>query len=474
MKLILGLLPLFIFPFCSVNGQVSNPRYPAEWEEISGVVMGFRYFKNPNVSWDEAFDPFVKTAQTCINEGIDFYIVELPENKSRNLIPVRLDTVFSNRNIHSPLVHIITVDTLSNTLPWVRDHGMYQVYQNEVGNRFLFNFPDDQTGRFMAEYLNISSETIHPEIINNYYNDGGNFLTDGHGTFNIATTYTAENAPAGLLAEYDYFYNTFGIKKTLNLPTSFVHVDYFIKLIDEETALIAYIPNSNYDVSIDEFFDDQHAIDQTAISVSQQLESVYGREIKFIPIQNAPTAYDQNTGIVLNTSKATYINSTIINKTVLVPQYGMKLFDEQALETYKKAMPGYNIVGVACLQYAYLSGSIHCMTHEIYAENPIYVKHKWLQGNLTQQPEGYPLSVMAKSLEGIQKVTLYWRTKKNEQFNSLSMELLEKDQFQAVIPAAKNGTTIDYYLRAESNSGKIMHKPTVAPENFYSFTIGLF
>ncbi|WP_053185006.1 agmatine deiminase family protein [Sunxiuqinia dokdonensis] len=471
MSLKSGLLLLLLFPFCVASPQVSNPRHPAEWEEIRGVVMGFRYFKNPNVSWDEAFDPFIKTARACIDEGIDFYIVELPESQSKNPVPIRLDTVFSNRNIDSPLVHIITIDSLSNTLPWVRDHGMYQIYQNEVGDRLFFNFPDDQTGRFMAKFLDIPSEIIHSEMADNYYTDGGNFLTDGHGTFNIAATNTSEKLPAGLLEEYDYFYQNFGIKKTLNLSTSFVHVDYFIKLIDEETALIAYIPNSNYDISIDEFYDDQHAIDQAVISISQQLESAYGREIKFVPIQNAPTSYDRDTKIVLNTSKATYINSIIINKTVLVPQYDVKLYDERALEAYRKAMPGYNIVGVACRQYAHLAGAIHCLTHEIYADNPIYVRHKWLQGKLSHHPGGYPVNVIAKSSDGIQTVNLHWRANEQGEFSSVPMVSTKNDQFQATIPAAKSGTPIDYYIEIQNNNGKRIHKPQVAPTDSYSFSI---
>lgn len=471
MKLLSCLSLLIIFPFLSASGQIKNPRHPAEWEEISGMVMEFRYFKNPGVSWNETFDPFVKTAQACIDEGIDFYILNPDMNWSHNPISVRLDTVFSNRNIRSPLIHIISSDTLSASFPWARDHGMFTVYQNDVEQRFLLNFEDDHTGEFIADYLNIPSVTIKTPFGEPYYSDGGNFLTDGHGTFNVATNDTSKEIPEGLQLEFDYFYQYFGIKKTLNLPTSLIHIDYFLKMIDEATALIAYIPNSNFDVSIDKFYDDQYYINQVAVAVAQHLQSFNGIPITFIPIQNAPTTYDQNSGIVLHTSKATYINSLILNKTVLVPQYQIAPFDELALSAYKKAMPGYKIIGVDCRQYAHLSGAIHCLTHEIYAENPIYLKHQWYQGNVRNDKNGFPITVMAKSANGIRQAVLYWRANKNEPFVAEMMTPLPDNHFQALIPSFQNETIIEYYLQVENNSGKTINKPMVAPAHFYSFTI---
>ena len=178
MKLIGGLFLFLLFTF-ALSGQVQNPRHPAEWEEVSAVVMEFRYFKNPGVSWDEALDPFVKTAQACIDEGIDFYILNPDTNWSRNPLPVSLDTVFSNRNIRSPFIHIVPTDTLSSSFPWTRDHGMFMVYQNDVAQRFLLNFEGDHSGKFIADCLDIPSVTIETVVDEPYYNDGGNFMTDG-------------------------------------------------------------------------------------------------------------------------------------------------------------------------------------------------------------------------------------------------------------------------------------------------------
>jgi len=471
MNLKLSILLLIFFSSWFNYSQTSNPRHPAEWEEISSVVMEFRYFKNSNASWDETLDPYIKTAKVCIEEGISLYIIK-PSNNSKYSHQADLDSIFINRNISSPFVHIISKDTILGSYPWARDHGMNFVYKNDIEQAYLYNFSEDYTGNFIAKQMNYPNAIITPKIINNdYYTDGGNFLTDGHGTFNIAATDITEDLPTSLEFKYDYFYQYFGIRKTLNVLVPFVHIDYFFKLINEETAIISYIPNNNYDISIDEYYDHQYYIDQAAISISQYIKSAYGRELKLIPIQNAPTTYDKKTETMLHTSKATYTNSLILNKTVLVPQYNIEPFDLLALNTYKKAMPGYKIVGVNCKQYGQFSGAIHCLTQEIYANNPIYIKHKWHQGIVKNKLSGFPISLVAKSSDGILKAILYWKTNQPMPFQSLQMKNIENDIFEAIIPPAKSGTTINYYIKIQNNNGKIIRKPIVAPKYSYSFII---
>ncbi|AMC10784.1 hypothetical protein Lupro_05810 [Lutibacter profundi] len=470
MKLKLSITLLILFTSWVCYGQISNPRHPAEWEEISSVIMEFRYFKKPNESWDKALDPFIKTAKACIEEKINFYIIKPTEN-SKYSHQMDLDSIFKNKNISSPFVHIISKDTISGSYPWTRDHGMNFVYKNDVEKGYLYNFFEDYTGNFIAEQFNYPSAIITPENNNDYYTDGGNFLTDGHGTFNIAATDITEDLPTSLKLKYDYFYQYFGIQKTLNVLVPFVHVDYFLKLINEETAIISYIPNNNYDISIDEYYDHQYYIDQAAISISQYLKSAFGRELKLIPIQNAPTTYDKKTETVLHTSKATYTNSLILNKTVLVPQYSIEPFDSLAINTYKKVMPGYKIVGVNCRLYGQFSGAIHCLTHEIYANNPIYIKHKWYQDIVKNNLNGFPISIVSKSPSGIKKAILFWKTSQTMPYKSLQMKNVKNDIFEAIIPTANSGITISYYIQVQNNNGKTIQKPMVAPKYSYRFTV---
>jgi len=464
-------LLLLIFTFHYAHSQNTKPRHPAEWEEISGVIMEYRDFKDSENNGDEAFDPYLKTALACVKEEIDFYILNPLDNKLHTP-RTNIDSIFKSHNINSPYIHIIPKDTVLSAYPWARDHGLNAVYNDDVGDLKLYNFAKDYTGIYFAELLAYPKGIITPQDnTNDYYTDGGNFLTDGHGTFNIAATDVAEDLPTSLKDKYDFFYENFGIQKTLNVRVPFVHIDYFLKLINEETALISYIPNNNYDISIDQHFDHQHYIDKAVISISQHIKSVYGRQLKFISIQNAPTLYDKESHKALPTAKATYINSFILNNTVLVPQYGVEPYDSLAISTYNEAMPAYDIVGVNCRMHAQYSGAIHCLTNQIYADNPIYVKHKWYQGSIDKNSKGYATNVTAKSSDGIKKVNLYWKNDDRESLQSIAMKPITNDRFEAKIPPNKRGVTINYFIEVENNNGKILRKPIGAPQHFYSFTI---
>ncbi|MFD1551047.1 hypothetical protein DNU06_04400 [Putridiphycobacter roseus] len=465
------LLLLVFFSFQYSYGQVLNPRHPAEWEEISSVVMEFREFKEGVNVTNETLDPYIKTALACIHEKVNFYILNPLDNYYYSK-PVNLDSIFKSNGISSPYIHIIPIDTVLSAFPWVRDHGLNFVFSNDIGDATVYNFNNDYTGLFFASHLNFVSAIIKPrDNKNDYYTDGGNFLTDGHGTFNIAATDISEKLPTSLKVKYDFFYKNFGINQTLNVRVPFVHMDYFFKLIDEETAIVSYIPNNNYDIAIDKYFDHQYYIDQALISIAQHLKSVYGRELKYISIQNAPTTYDVKSKSALQTSKATYANSFILNKTVLIPQYNIQPYDSLAFNTYKKAMPGYEIVGVNCRKYAQYSGAIHCLTKEIYANHPIYAKHKWYKGTIENNGNGYPIHLIAKSSDGVLKANLHWKLKQDNTFQSIPMTLLSKDTFVTIIPPVEKLNTIHYFIEIESNNGKILHKPIVAPNHFYSFTV---
>jgi hypothetical protein len=77
-KIIVFLLVLIFVQEKKTTAQVSNPRIPAEWEEIQAVVMEpeFLTMAQTDIPWELAIDPYVKVAQACVNEDIDFYILE--------------------------------------------------------------------------------------------------------------------------------------------------------------------------------------------------------------------------------------------------------------------------------------------------------------------------------------------------------------------------------------------------------------
>jgi len=458
---------LILFGFLFIKSFAQTQRHPAEWEPISAVVMEYHYFEKTKVNLTQILDPYLKIANTCIEENVKLYILN-PSKKSLYAYQVNLDSVFKSHGIFSPLIKFITKDSIDERYPWIRDHGLNFVYQNGISQPIIYNFPEDKSGSFVAKNLHLKNAIIKPENTHEYYTDGGNFLTDGHGTFNICATDLTTDLPTEILPKYDYFYQKFGIKKTVNLRMPFVHVDYFLKLINEETFLVSYIPHVNYDLNLDKFTGHQSYIDEAVLFLSNNLKSAFNRPFKFIYIQNAPTSYDTISNRILHTANATYTNALILNKQVLVPQYQNKSFDSLALATYKKAMPGYKIIGVNCRYYGTFSGAIHCMTHEIYNSKSIYIKHKWPRNPIKTLKKFYPIKVQIISNSKNLDVYLYWRFPKKG-FKRLTMKKKNDNFYTAYIPINSKEKTIDYFIEVKTKY-YTTKRPVVAPKNTYHLT----
>ncbi len=446
---------------------LSAPRSPAEWEEISGLVMEERiYDLRPTFSWDKIIDPYLKGVAVALAEGIDFYLIR-PGTIEGEPNMFRLDTAFARRGISSPLIHFIDVPSEEN-FPWTRDNGPFFVYDNKVGDRTVIGFPGDESAKTIAEYLHLPFIQIPSQSDEHkYYFDGGNWLTDGHGTFNIASV-SDSKLEVGLENPATHIFNYyFGIGKTLNLGGIYEHTDFWLKMIDEETFLIAEIPDTNYLHICDPYRLYQRDITAGIELIRGQLKSVFGRDFRFIPITNAPSAEYLGTQYIRKTAASSYVNSLILNNHVLVPQYNCQPYDSLALRTYREAMPGYKIVGVNCELYAIGSGAIHCLTREIYAENPIYIKHPILQDTVNTSSD-FEISCEAESNDGIKGVSLFWRKHTEPLFAEIKMSRISTEYY-AFIPKQPNGIEIDYYIEAENNNGKIITKPFVAPNGYYSF-----
>jgi agmatine deiminase len=453
-----------------VSSQITNPRHPAEWEEVSAILMeGDLLIAYPTL-WDEAIDPFIKVAHACIDEGVNLYVID-PDTGAANYSTqfVNMDTVFSNRGLISPFIHIIHVHNAFDNFPWARDNGPYTIYENQVGTKYFGGFSDDSAAAFLAQYVGENFIPLPRVNSDPFYYDGGNWVTDGHGTFNICNT-TASSFVNGVVEPPILSFAYLGLQKTLNVTGVDVHADYWLKLIDEETFVTGYLPRSNYDKDPLGYRNSQAYIDSGVTDIKTYLQSVFGRGFKFHPIQNAPSFNDGTINTTYLTEVASYTNSLIINKTVLVPQYTYEPYDSLALMTYRYLMPGYNVIGVNCRQYAVGAGGLHCITREIYADNPIYIRHPWLPDSLNQTTD-YRIEALVMSTGGIASVSLFWTTDTSTGFNEIAMMPIGNDNYQAFIPGQDYGITINYYITTTNNSGKIISKPMVAPKGYFKTLI---
>ena len=200
-------------------------------------------------------------------------------------------------------------------------------------------------------------------------------------------------------------------------------------------------------------------------NVLNNYQSIYNRPYKVVRIPMVPSS---SGNYPPNASYRTFTNSIILNNLVLVPTYGHYL-DNQGLQIYQEAMPGYNIVGLNMESVIGASGAIHCITREIAAEDPILFAHARPDEALTQA-DSFEIKAYIKSNSGIENASLHWTTDLSSGFMAEEM-ILENDTFRVWIPVEAGTAEIAYYFSATNGNGKTSSKPLVAPEGYYTLSI---
>jgi agmatine/peptidylarginine deiminase len=477
-----------------VNAQLSNPRVPAEWERAQGILISFPTPQPPDIFKTDSiiYSTLANIAQLSLLEGIDVYVLD-------TIAGIATDFLSDfGININDPKLHIINYsfdDYIYGVTPWMRDKGPFSIYDNEVEALHFGIWTDDDGARVLNTLLNYPEVNLTvptvPTPEKYFYCDGGNYLTDGQGNVFLDLSYF--NIPGGpsindTSSIHSQMRTSMGAKQIRLNSTDFIHSDYYLKLIDEETFMIAGFPD---DVDYPEL--PHHSIDPQIIidEIQQNYLSCYGRPYEFIVVDNAPFVQifdiDNPLGLFnmdFGGNYCSYTNAQIINGTVMVPQYNLVVGgvdyqtaiarDAAAMDAYEEHMPGYNIVGVNAVYWGGLSsGSVHCLSREIAEDEPVWIRHKWLDD--TVYNNGLPYEIMAtiKTSSGVDNAVVYWRTDPSGNFTPIVMENVAGDLFSASIPVQPIGETVHYYIEASSNSGKVEKKPLVAPDWAYNFFVDL-
>jgi hypothetical protein len=95
---------------------------------------------------------------------------------------------------------------------------------------------------------------------------------------------------------------------------------------------------------------------------------------------------------------ANYVNSLILDNTVLVPQYQDEN-DKVALETYRQVFPDKIIVGVPAREILLGGGSIHCITCD-YGHNPLE-QNKTIEASALQDRQQVIKNIEALGIDGL-------------------------------------------------------------------------
>jgi len=433
-----------------VNSDFVTPpptpvRTMAEWEEVQGIIVAW-------ISYTSIIRQIVDYAQ---DEGLVFIVCS-----DSNAVK----TFLTSGGV--PLVNLKFVITPFNSV-WCRDYGPWAAYSGVSDSLkiidWIYNRPRPLDDNVPVGFSNYTGLPIYQatQAPNDLIATGGNLMVDGNGTAFSSRLITDEN-PGKTEAQIDTIMRKYmGIKRYIKMNTlpydGIHHIDMHIKLLDEETLLVGQYPTG---------IADGPQIELNLQYVLNNFQTCYGRPYKVVRIPMPPSSSGQYPP---SSNYFTYTNSVFVNKTVIVPIYGLAQ-DTTALRIYRENLPGYRIVGINSSSMISALGAIHCITKEIGVAEPIFFSHpKLLNTFNTTIP--YQVKAFIKTKSGVANAKLYWSADTSSGYNQLPMTQSAGDTFRVSIPAQTHGTKIFYYIAATSNSGRTITKPLTAPNGSYQFRI---
>lgn len=434
----------------STQGILTPPSSPvrasAEWEEIDALM----------ITWT-SYLPILTE------------IVRAAQIETKVLIVCSDSTSIKNYLLSSsvPLNNIEYLIEPFNSV-WCRDYGPWNVYTNNVDSLalvdWIYNRPrakDDTVPAAIQRYagLPMYQTTQSPYDL---IHTGGNFMTDGFGTGFSSNLILQEN-PTKTEVQIDSIMQQFmGINRYIKMPTlpydQIHHIDMHMKLIDEETILMAEYPAG---------IADGPQIEANLQYVLSNFNSVFGTPYKVIRIPMPP----DNTGSYPNTGGdyRTYANAVFVNKTVILPIYEEQ-YDTTALRIWREALPGYTVTGIDCNSMISALGAIHCITKEVSAADPLLISHQALKDTYNSSST-YQVEATLFHRSGISQANIYYRTDTTQPYQSAMMLPSINNSWIGDIPASPAGTSIYYYVQAESVTGKQQVRPLPAPAGYWKFDV---
>lgn len=438
-----------------------NIRTAAEWEEVQALV----------ITWTNQYNSIQRKIVDAAQEECTVIIHCSDSNQVKSYL--------NGQGV--PDVNIDYIEAPYNSI-WIRDYGANTCYANMVEDVFLtdwiYNRPrpsDDVIPDAYGNYLGLDvySTTANP---NKIMSTGGNWMSDGDGVAFSSNLVLDENDGNGDFGSLSYpnhseaeldeiFQNWMGIDeyiKMTELPYDEIHhIDMHMKLLDEETLLIGEYPEGT---------SDGPQIEANIQYVLSNFNTKFGTPFKVVRIPQPPAT---NGNFPPNAYYRTFTNLTFVNNTILLPTYREE-YDTIAIRILEEQLPGYTIapIDIDNSGQSLISngGGIHCITHTVGVNEPLYITHKKLE-NTADTENDYLATATILHRNGITEASLFYKTAPQDGYTEISMTNTMGNEWSASIPAQPLETTIYYYIEGVASNGKQATHPFPAPLGTHVFDI---
>ncbi|MFN5025032.1 MAG: agmatine deiminase family protein [Bacteroidota bacterium] len=455
----------------------ANVRYPGEFEESQCVLISWSDLYDDNGNYlgadtETTWGYISAQLSVAIQPEAPVWIrVYQPSDTTRVLAFMQ--------NLGEPLYNYRFIVSMGDGW-WIRDFGPNGVY---YGNQDSIAFVDvkyypgrDQDDLYSRQIGSLMNKPVYESKI---YAEGGNFMPDGFGKNFYSTTVTnvntsafSHNPPWTAAQVTDTMKNIFNSTETVELEELLCdggtgHIDLYIKMVDEQTLMVAQYPNAITS-------SDRQRIEDN-LQYIKTLKSTYNRPFRVYRIPhptNDDGQYTDTTCAQMNDDARTFVNGLTINKTFIYPSYsddmdGNQQQTAQVTKIFERVMPGYKVIPIDSREMSPFGGELHCITMQVPAENPVLFWHPSVDG-LQSMRNNYHIVARITNKSGIQSATCMWRIRNKTSWTTSALTDSAGYFIGDITPGViAQDDVIEYYLSATTQNGKTATKPITAPDGYY-------
>jgi len=315
-----------------------------EFERLKGVLMRWPFdWGSMKAEWADMVDALSRA-------GVTIYMWV-------NTTAQRDDALSYLNQQGAPVGHIEWVVEKTNSV-WIRDYGPQFVYDDNSNAWGVVDFhyansrpDDDDTPLFISQAAGVPR--VNRQTTDVVYTEGGNLNHDGLGCVIYSQRTYSQNSgvnPAVIdqrvLSAFQSHANIVPQDPTLDMTG---HVDMFLKIVDEDTILVAeYAPNQK----------DYQILENCAALMAASTNG-NGDPWNVVRIPQPDVYYI----FFIIPVVRTYTNSLVANDVVLFTSFGINL-DQDAYAIYQQVYPGKTLYAIDASAIIRSGGAWHCVTME--------------------------------------------------------------------------------------------------------------
>jgi agmatine/peptidylarginine deiminase len=469
----------------------ADARFPGEFEEMKGIIISWPYTNIAGTIIDTvrnqpSADIWKNIARGVQEGGATIYINVYAPRDTGAILKYMEDKGY-------PLTNYQFLVRKGNAF-WVRDYGPVPFYFDNDEKQGWVDYKY-YPGRGLDDNMNAFWTTKlgnYPVYSSRLYYEGGNIIVDGTDKNQLLTSEMVVDANLDYYPTWtrknveDTLKNMFNsgdihIKPYFEYEGGTGHIDLYLQRSDDHTLIHTKYPSEMEAIPTRDGGDTtwlDYQIARDNINYFSQISApTKGNKnaIKSIPLPKRDNGSWYSSGEDYNNFTRTYSNSLVVNNVIVLPTFhddvsGDKSWDDSAIAQVQKHFPGYKIIAADMRVLDGSGGSIHCVTKEVPADNPLSFSYHHPYSGIQNYTAKYPVIAKVRNHSGISDAKVYYRLKGSSTWKSGNMVDSTNDFYKGnIIPSAKGKDTIEYYIEAKSNNGKTMRKPISAPDGYYSF-----